>query len=149
MPSPRTACPAEQQLDPVHVAYQVVDAWNDHDHERLVALYSPDYEGFDVAQSKPVYGAEALGHLLVRYKNAFPDLHFSVLTMLHHEEQVVMYWKASGTHGGTIMHIPPTGRSFEVRGVSIMVIEQGLVRSGHIIWDLAGLLRSIGLLPDL
>jgi len=149
MPNPRTTCSTEHRADPLHVAREVIDAWNQHDCERLRALYSCDYEGFDIAQSKPIRGSEIVGQIFTRYIKAFPDLHMSVLDMFHRDGQVVVYWNASGTHTGTIMHIPPTGRPFEVRGVSILSIERGLVRNGHIIWDLAGLLRSIGLLPEL
>ena len=47
------------------------------------------------------------------------------------------------------MRIPPTGREVAVRGVSILTIADGKVTHGETIWDTAGLLRALGLLPEL
>ena len=58
-------------------------------------------------------------------------------------------WMAEGTHQGTIMNIPPTGHRVVVRGVSIIDVEDGLIVRGQYIWDLAGMLRHLGLLPEL
>jgi predicted ester cyclase len=55
----------------------------------------------------------------------------------------------SGTQRGAFMGIPATGRFVEVRGVSILTIENGLIARGTNIWDTAGLLRALHLLPEL
>jgi hypothetical protein len=36
-----------------------------------------------------------------------------------------------------------------VRGVSVLMIEDSKVKNATYIWDVAGLLRNIGLLPEL
>jgi predicted ester cyclase len=58
-------------------------------------------------------------------------------------------WNVRGTHQGTLMNIPPTGRQISVRGVSLLTIENAKVRRATYIWDVAGLLRAVGLLPEL
>lgn len=47
------------------------------------------------------------------------------------------------------MNIPATGRSVKVRGVSMMTIAGGPIQRTWRVWDLAGLLRTLGLLPEL
>jgi len=47
------------------------------------------------------------------------------------------------------MNIPPTGRAVAVRGTSVLTVEDGKIKRAFRIWDVAGLLRSIGLLPEL
>jgi hypothetical protein len=47
------------------------------------------------------------------------------------------------------MNIPPTGRNVEVLGTSVLTVGDGKIARGLYIWDVAGLLRSIGLLPEL
>jgi hypothetical protein len=47
------------------------------------------------------------------------------------------------------MNIPPTGRQVRVRGVSLMRLKNGRIKSARRIWDLAGMLRTFGLLPEL
>jgi steroid delta-isomerase-like uncharacterized protein len=133
----------------IQLVTHLVEAWNAHDVERTVAFYASDYEGQDVAQSGPEQGPEGIRQSLARYLHAFPDLHFTPEATLGQGDQVALFWTARGTHRGKIMNIPPTGRSIQVRGVSLFTLEGGKIRRAIIIWDVAGLLRAIGLLPEL
>ncbi|WP_343424817.1 ester cyclase [Candidatus Amarolinea dominans] len=58
-------------------------------------------------------------------------------------------WTARGTHLGTLMNIPASGRHVTVRGVSTFTLQEGQITKADFIWDVAGLLRAIGLLPEL
>lgn len=44
---------------------------------------------------------------------------------------------------------PPTRREIRVRGVSILTVGDAGITHGLYVWDTAGLLRNIGLLPEL
>lgn len=124
-------------------------AWNSHDIAKVLSFYSPDYEGSDVGQAEPVKGHQGLQAILETHWKAFPDLYFIVTNTVVQGCQVVSVWQAEGTHQGPIMNIPPTGRRVQVRGVSIIKVKDGLVVRGQYIWDLAGMLRHMGLLPEL
>jgi steroid delta-isomerase-like uncharacterized protein len=124
-------------------------AWNSHDTEKVLTFYSPDYVGSDVGQAEPVKGHAGLLVIMERLWKAFPDLHFTITNTVVQGFQVVSVWQAEGTHHGSIMNIPPTGRRVQVRGVSILEVKDGLIVRGQYIWDLAGMLRHMGLLPKL
>lgn len=124
-------------------------AWNSHDIEKVLRFYAPDYVGSDVGLAEPVNGHQGLQTMLETYWNAFPDLHFTVTNTVVQDFCVALVWQAEGTHQGPIMNIPPTGRWVQVRGVSIIDVKDGLVVRGQYIWDLAGMLRHMGLLPAL
>jgi steroid delta-isomerase-like uncharacterized protein len=94
-------------------------------------------------------GPQGMHQTLARYWRAFPDLRFTVEETVVQGNRIAQIWTARGTHWGPLMNIPPTGRRIEVRGVSLLTIEGGKVRQGLYIWDVAGLLRAIGLLPEL
>ena len=47
------------------------------------------------------------------------------------------------------MHIPPTGLRVSVLGTSLVALHGGKIRRALRIWDLAGLLRDLKLLPEL
>lgn len=128
---------------------ELVDAWNTHDLERALAFYSPGYEGVDVGQASPQRGLEGVRQTMARYWSAFPDLHFTGDETIIEGNRIALAWTARGTHQGTLMNIPATGRSILVPGVSLLTIEGGKITRGLYIWDVAGLLRAIGLLPDL
>jgi steroid delta-isomerase-like uncharacterized protein len=124
-------------------------AWNSHDIEKALGYYSADFLGSDVGIAQPLRGHAGLRAMLENYWAAFPDLKFTITHTVVEGCRAVLVWQAEGTHQGPIMKIPPTGRRIRVRGVSIIDVENGLVVRGQYIWDLAGLLRHLGLLPDL
>ena len=127
----------------------LLEAWNAHDPERLRTFYASGYEGVDVGQAKPQRGPQDVSRMVKRYVQAFPDLRFVDEDVVVQGNRAVLVWTARGTHGGELMHIPPTGRNVAVRGTSVLTIENGKVTRGLYVWDVAGLLRSIGLLPEL
>ena len=124
-------------------------AWNSHDIEKVLDYYSPQYIGEDVGQAFLLRGREGIGAILENYWQAFPDLEFTMTDVVIQDGRVAIVWMAEGTHHGMIMNIPPTGHRVAVRGVSILDIKDGLVVRGQYIWDLAGMLRHMGLLPEL
>lgn len=128
---------------------QLLAAWNLHDTDRASAFYAPDYEGVDVSEASPQQGQQGARLALARYLHAFPDLSFTQGLTLVEGEHVALAWTARGTHQGKLMNIPPTGRMVEVGGVSLFTLESGKIKRALVIWDVAGLLRAIGLLPEL
>jgi steroid delta-isomerase-like uncharacterized protein len=126
----------------------LIEAWNAHDSERAALFYAEDYHGTDVSQLQPQVGRAARVRVLESYIRAFPDLHFTGDSIVE-DERAVLIWTMSGTQRGAFMGIPATGRFVEVRGVSILTIENGLIARGTNIWDTAGLLRALHLLPEL
>ena len=126
----------------------LITAWNAHAIERLATLYAPDYEGIDIAQARPQHGPQELCRVLTSYVEAFPDLHCAEETVVQ-DNRAALIWTRSGTNRGTLMHISPTGRTIEVRGVSVLTIVDGKAALGLSVWDLAGLVRALDLLPAL
>jgi steroid delta-isomerase-like uncharacterized protein len=124
-------------------------AWNEHDVETIASFYAPDYEGIDVAYSIPRQGREDISQTMNRYLAAFPDMHFTIEELVVQDNQAALAWIGRGTHRGKLMNIPPTGRVVEVRGSSFFTITNGQITHGLHIWDVAGALRGIGLLPEL
>jgi steroid delta-isomerase-like uncharacterized protein len=130
-------------------AKTINEAWNSHDIERVLSFYSNDYIADDVSQASLLRGHQGVREMLEIYWRAFPDLQIAVTDMVIDGSRLATAWVAAGTHQGTIMNIPPTGHKVQVRGVSIIDVEDGLIVRGQYIWDLAGMLRHMGLLPQL
>jgi steroid delta-isomerase-like uncharacterized protein len=130
-------------------AESINQAWNSHNMEQVLGFYSSQYIGEDVGQAFLLRGHEGIRAMLENYWKAFPDLEFTVTDTVVHDSRLAIVWMAEGTHQGPILNIPPTGHRVAVRGVSIVDVEDGLVVRGQYIWDLAGMLRHMGLLPEL
>ena len=127
----------------------LLDAWNAHDTWRIMTFYAPEYEGVDVGEAEPQRGPQAISRSVDRYLRAFPDLRFVEEDVVIQGDRAVVVWTAHSTHGGKLMRIPPTGRKIAVRDISVLTIENEKITSGLYVWDAAGLLRAIGLLPEL
>ncbi|MGH7600260.1 MAG: ester cyclase [bacterium] len=125
------------------------EAWNHHEAEGAAALFAADYEGFDISESAPRRGQQGARQWMQRYFRAFPDMQFKDGQTVVQGNRAAILWTAQGTHQGYLLNIPPTGRTFAVRGVSFLTIANNQIQRGEYIWDLAELLRCIRLLPEL
>jgi hypothetical protein len=128
---------------------KLVDAWNAHDATGVAAFYAPDYEGVDVGEATVQKGREGVRQSVQRYLLAFPDLHVMVEETVAEGDRVALAWTARGTHRGKLMNIPATCRNVTVRGTSFMTLKRGKIVRGLCVWDVAGLLRALRLLPEL
>ena len=124
-------------------------AWNAHDVTGVLNHYAADYEELDVARAAPVRGHAEVRRLMSYYLRAFPDLSIALDDCLVDGDRMALYWTWQGTQLGPFMHIPPTGHAVKVRGTSLVALEDGKIRRALRIWDLAGLLRDLKLLPEL
>ena len=128
---------------------ELLEAWNTHNAERVASFYSADYIGIDMSEPGQQRGPEGVRHTVQHYMQALPDLEVSVDETVVQDNRAAIKVTVHGTHRGGIMNIPATGRPTEVRGVAFLAFEDGKITQASYLWDVAGFLRSIGLLPDL
>lgn len=124
-------------------------AWNAHDVRAVVSFYAANYEELDVARRDLLRGTENVRRTVIYYLRAFPDLRIVLDDCLIVGNRTALYWTWTGTQRGTFMNIPPTGHTVKVRGTSLIVVEGCKIQRALRIWDLAGLLRDLKLLPEL
>lgn len=128
---------------------ELLEAWNSRNPERVAGWYTEDCYGMDVAIAVPQIGREGVRRMFEAYWHAFPDLEITSDEVVAEDDRVALIWTARGTHKGSIMNIPATGRAVSVQGVNRLVLQDGKVRETLTIWDVAGMLRGLGLLPEL
>jgi steroid delta-isomerase-like uncharacterized protein len=127
----------------------LIEAFNRQDLDRLVQFYAADFQGEDPAEAHLEQGPAGLRLSVTTYWQAFPDLRLTQEHCLVQGSQVALFWHARGTHRGPLLHIPPTGRTVSVRGVSLLTLHEGLIVHCRRLWDVAGMLRALRLLPEL
>ncbi len=131
------------------IVEQLVAAWNTRDPVRVAECYTEDCYGLDVAIARPQIGRLGIQRMFEAYYQAFPDLEIRPDDIVVDGERVALFWTAYATHQGPILNIPPSGRRVTARGVNRLVLRDGKVHETLTIWDVAGMLRGLGLLPDL
>jgi steroid delta-isomerase-like uncharacterized protein len=77
----------------------------------------------------------------------FPDVAFEMTSGFVADGWGGGEWIMTGTHAGDLPDLPATRKSISVRGSTIIELDDGKVSRVADYWDLATLLRQIGLLP--
>ncbi len=127
---------------------ELIAAFNAHDKQRLLHLYHPDYDGEDLSEAKRADGLRDAGRMLDYMFTAFPDLEMRLLEKGADGDQVFFFWTATGHQRGRLMNIPPTGKFVSFTGSTFLVLRDGKIARSRRIWDVATVLRQIGLLPE-
>lgn len=127
----------------------LLQAINAHDPDRIAGFYAADYEGLDVSRAARQHGPHGVREDMDGWFRAFPDLRFVSREVMAQHGRIVLYWTAEGTHQGAFLSVPPTRRHIEVCGFSLLAVQRGKIVRGLHLWDMAGLLRAMKLLPDL
>lgn len=118
------------------------EVWSKGRLALLEDLVDPAYQGRD-----PLLGLldrEALRQSVTAYRNAFPDLTFTLNQVNVDGDLVVVQWTAKGTHRASLMNLPATGKTATVSGISISEYKAGKVLRDHTEWDALGLFRQLG-----
>jgi predicted ester cyclase len=95
----------------------------------------------------PLRGIEMAKRAGAAYLKAFPDVRFTLDFLVAEGDKVVARWTAEGTHLGSFMGIPPTGKRFRQAGVTIMRFQDGKAVETWPHGDELGLLRQLGANP--
>jgi len=135
------------EQDNLRIARQAFDAWNAHDPERYVKNLDEKWRAESDTLPAPLSGLAAARDFLKLYVTAFPDLHFNLDQMLASGDFVVTRWTATGTHRGPLMSIPPTNRKSVTHGCSVTEFKNGKQIHDWIYWDVANMLRQLGVMP--
>lgn len=92
-------------------------------------------------------GPEGNKMLITAYRNAFPDLHFTIDEQIAEGNTVVTRWTAHGTHNGELAGLPPTGKPATVVGMGVDRIENGKIVESWGLFDQFGMLQQLGVIP--
>ena len=92
-------------------------------------------------------GPEGSKQLVTVYRNAFPDVHFTIDDQIAEGDKVVTRWTAHGTHQGELVGIPATGKSSTVTGISVDRLVNGKIAESWGIFDQFGMMQQLGVIP--
>jgi len=92
-------------------------------------------------------GPEGTKQFVTVYRNAFPDVDFTINEQIAEGDKVVTRWTAQGTHKGELMGTPATGKSATVTGISVDRLVNGKIAESWGIFDQFGMLQQLGVIP--
>jgi steroid delta-isomerase-like uncharacterized protein len=127
-----------------NLAQRWVDAWNSHDASAVAALFTNDAVFEDVAFGIVNHGPEEIRAFAQFFFTVVPDLHVNLVKSSLTGGQGTIEWVFSGTDQG----VYGTGKTFAVRGVTVLEARGARISRNSDYFDLATLLRQLGLLPS-
>lgn len=92
-------------------------------------------------------GIEGVKLTIGMFVGAFPDMHITVEDLIAEGDRVVARWTLRGTHQGSSLGMPPTGKQFTIPGVSIVRLAGGKSVEQWVVHDQLGMLQQLGLVP--
>jgi steroid delta-isomerase-like uncharacterized protein len=119
------------------------EIWNQQHREAAAEMMSPDCVLHEAGVD--TVGVEAFHIYYDRMHASFSDIHVTVHEALEHGDKVCVRWSCRMTHTGSGLGIPPTGKTVETTGISIMRVENGKLVEGWQNWDMLAVLEALGM----
>ena len=124
------------------------EVWNKGDLRLIDELIAPEYVLHDPTRPG-LQGRAGIKESISMFRQAFPDLTFTVEDQVAETDQVVTRYTVQGTHLGPLLGIPATGKQGTITGIDIYRIRNGQIAEAWSNWDTLGLLQRIGVVPPL
>jgi steroid delta-isomerase-like uncharacterized protein len=134
-------------MDPGATIQKMYERINAHDIDGFCEFLADDFVEHEAAPGlEPT--REGVRQFFTMYTAGFPDLHFAVEDVLASGDKVVGRFRATGTHTGEFMGMPPTGKSVEVQGIDIIRFgDDGLAREHWGVFDALAMMQQLGAIP--
>ena len=92
-------------------------------------------------------GLEGLKQGFSAFRQSFPDLHMTIDDLFAAGDKVVMRVTMKGTHKGSFMNMPPTGKQFNMEGMDIVRISGGKAVEHWGLMDALTMMQQLGAVP--
>ena len=143
---PAIAAPPDgkSKTDPgAAVAEKWIAAWNSHNPDKILPLFTDDVFYEDVAFGEASHGSAELRKFAASEFEGIPDLELKLVRAGIHNGHGTIEWTFSGTDKGVFK----TGKKFSVRGVSVIDMRDGRISRNLDFYDVATIMRQVGVLP--
>ena len=129
----------------------VYTAYNDREFDRAAAVVTDNYEWLMTPTGQVFHGGDGMREYLAGWAEGFPDSQVEVTNVIVGENQAVVEFTGRGTHSGTLAtpmgDIEATGQQAELHFCDVYEIADGKLRRGRSYFDLATLMRQLGVVP--
>jgi steroid delta-isomerase-like uncharacterized protein len=113
-----------------------------------VASHWSDQGVADIVPLTVLRGPEEIKSYFRELFTAVPDLETVVQRIVCDDSRAAVEWRMSGTFtGGPFQGIEPTGRSVEMRGFTLLEVEDGKLVGDTVYYDGMAFARQVGMMP--
>ena len=123
-------------------------AWISHDTGRIVSFFTDDAVYEDVPLGILNKGKKEIADFIHDYFAGFPDVKVQVTGSFLSADHACGEWIITGTHRGFFPNLPASGRVVSIRGITISEFRGDKISRRSDYYDMAELLRQLGVLPS-
>jgi predicted ester cyclase len=126
------------------VAHRIIEeVINQGDMVAFDELVASDYVDHTGVPDRETYR-----ELLLRSRDAFPDLRLTIEDEIVEGDKWVGRFRWHATHSGEFMGVAPTGRAIDIEAIGILRIADGRLLERWNVTDVLGMLQQMGSLPE-
>ncbi len=128
------------------LVHDFIEALNTQDIDKLTSLFTEYGTYEEVCSGRLNKGRKAIANYIRATIEGIPDSKFELVSISCSANHAMFEWIWKGTNsvGWPAMNLPPTNKYLELRGVSVMDIENGRIRANRDYWDWNSLMKGIG-----
>ena len=128
----------------------VEEAFGQGKLEVVEEILDPDFVCYDPnSEAGEVRGADTIRQEIQWFRNAIPDLTYTVEDQVAEGDMVVTRYTAKGTHQGEFFGVPASGKRIEMSGIQIDRFgEDGKMVEEWPEYDLLGAMKQMGAVPE-
>lgn len=127
-----------------NIALRFIQVWGDGDLDMIEQLAASSLSVNYPIMSKTVQGSRIFRKVMENFRSAFPDSRLIADEVIAEGDKVVIRWSFSGTHQGTLLNLPASGKTVKWTGITIYRIIDRKVVEERGEEDFLGFLRQIG-----
>jgi steroid delta-isomerase-like uncharacterized protein len=124
------------------------EVWNKGNLPVADELFAQNYSHHDSSTPEFGRGPESEKKRATLYRTAFPDVRLMIEDTIAEGETVTARWSCKGTHKGDLGGIAPTGKQFNISGISVARFTNGKMVEAWVNWDALGLMRQLGVVAE-
>ena len=124
------------------------ELWNNGNLSVAGELFAPNYQHHDASTPDFGRGPDSEKKRASLYRNAFPDVHFTIEDVIAEGETVMTRWSCRGTHKGDLNGIAATNKQFTITGITVARVSNGKIVEGFVNWDALGLMQQLGVVAQ-
>ena len=136
-----------EEVDAGNLVMAHANAWNMHSVDAIDDLFNEDGIYEDAAAGESWHGRNEIKNLIKSTLKAIPDFNVRITSWFSAKDKISCEWVMSGTQTGDFPDLPASGKSFSVRGSSVVLIEDGKIKHWTDYYDMYSFLRQLGALP--
>ena len=127
-----------------------MSTWSLNDHQFGVTMATFTHPRYEIVPTGEVYdGERAVARYFEESRAAFPDQRNELVSLRHADDAVIVEFDLKGTHRGVLRGIPPSGREFTCRTISLFLFEEERLVCERVYFDALTILAQLGVAATL